>query len=466
MNVKYDLTKGNITKALLVVAIPTLFGSLIQMSYNLIDMFWVARVDQLGYVPEQAVSAVGTVGFYPWFGFGLIFLAKIGTSVLISQAAGENDMNRVRKTGNNGLILMAFFGVLYTLFGRFGASMFVGWFDTGSANVDQFAIIYMQIVTLAGMSYFIVNLFNGVYDGLGKTVNTLLVTSSGIVLNIILDPIFILKDINIFGIHINGLGLGVPGAAYATAIGQTSILVIYLIIYLSKHRPFKIQPFKDFDFEYIKRISRIGVFVGLQSILFTFISMMIARMVVSYGRAPMAIQRVGSQIESVAWMIASGFQVALASFVGQNFGARQYDRIRDGYKRSMRILVPYGIAVNVLLFVFAEELFGIFFTNPDTLLIGKTYLEILSVSQLFMIVELATAGVFNGLGKTFYPSTVSIVGNILRIPGAIVLGAGLGYAGIWMAVSGSSVIKGTVLVIWLIYFLRKLGKPGGLVFEN
>ena len=467
MKKKFDLTQGNILKALLIVALPTLGTSLIQMAYNLTDMFWVARVDQLGLVPEEAVSAIGTVGFYPWLGFGLILLAKIGTSVKVSQAAGMNDMKLVGKIGNNGLILMFILGLAYSLFGYFGAHLFVGWFNSGNANIDAYAINYMQIVTSFGLSFFLVNLFNGVYDGLGKTINTLLVTSTGLILNIILDPIFILDKINLFNIvTINGLGMGVKGAAIATVIGQTSILIIYIGIYLSKYRPFKINVVKYFDWNVLKEISRIGVFVGIQSMLFTFISMIIARMVLSYGEGPMAIQRVGSQIESVAWMIASGFQVALASFVGQNFGARKYERIKEGYKTSMKLLVPYGIIVNVLLFIFAKEIFGLFFSNPETLKIGKIYLEILSISQLFMIVELATAGVFNGLGKTFYPSVVSIGGNLLRIPGALIIGTTLSYSGIWMTVSASSIIKGTILVIWVLYFLKRLGKPGGILFEN
>lgn len=180
----------------------------------------------------------------------------------------------------------------------------------------------------------------------------------------------------------------------------------------------------------------------------------------------MAVQRVGSQLEAFAWMIASGFQVALASFVGQNFGAKRYDRIKEGYRVSIKLLVPYGILISILMFIFAEQLFSIFFDNPDTLAIGKTYLRILSVSQLFMIVELATAGVFNGLGKTFYPSVVGVSGNLLRIPIAIILGASMGYAGIWWGVSISSIVKGLVLVTWLVYFLRTLGKTGGIVFEN
>jgi len=467
MKKKFDLTSGNIIRDLLIVALPTLGTSLIQMAYNLTDMFWVSKVDQLGFIPEEAVGAVGTIGFYPWFGFGLILLAKIGTSVRVSQTAGRNEMHLVEKIGNNGLLLMLGFGILYSLFGIFGADMYVAWFNVENANVNVFAVDYMHIISYFGIAFFTVNLFNGVYDGLGKTINTLFVTASGLILNIILDPIFILNEVNVFGLFtIQGLGMGVSGAAWATGIGQSSILFTYAVIYMSKWKPFAIRIIKQFDLKIIKQIFNIGVFVGVQSMLFTAISMVVAKMVVSYGEGPLAIQRIGSQIESVAWMIASGFQVALASFVGQNFGAGKYDRIREGYKQSMKLLIPYGILVNILLFVFAEQLFSIFFENPATLAIGKTYLEILSMSQLFMIVELATAGVFNGLGKTMYPSTVGIVGNALRIPLAILLSMSLGFAGIWWAVSITSVIKGILLAVWLIYFLKRLGKANGLVFEN
>lgn len=481
MKKKIDLTNGNIIFSLLIVAIPTLLSSLIQMAYNLTDMFWIARVDRIGLVSEEAVSAIGTAGFYPWLGFGFIMLAKIGTSVKVSQSAGMNNMERVEKFANNGLVLMFILGLLYSLFGVFGAKYFIGWFATGNANIDQYAISYMQIVSGFGLALFMVNLFNGVYDGLGLTIFTLYVTSVGLILNIILDPIFILNEISVFGLFtINGFGMGVEGAAIATVIGQSSILLIYGVIFsIKKLRPFSVRIFSNFDMNYIKEITKVGVFVGIQSVLFTFISMYLAKMVVSFGDKPMAVQRVGSQIESFAWMIASGFQVALASFVGQNFGAKRYDRIKLGYKRSMQILIPYGIVIGIIFYVFARDIFGLFFYGKEeTLDIGTRYLRILSVSQVFMIIELVSAGVFNGLGKTFYPSFVGVMGNLFRIPTAIFLtgglvigslhinGFGMDYSGIWFGVSASSIIKGTVLAIWLITFLRRLGKQDGIIFEN
>ncbi len=475
MKNKIDLTKGNILRDLLIVAIPTLLTSLIQMAYNLTDMFWVAQVDGLELysnlttelVGEMAVAAVGTAGFYPWFGFGIMMLASIGTSVKVSQAAGMHDQNLLQRIGNNGILLMAIIAILYLSFGVFFNQVFIGFFKIDNLEMFDMATSYLRIVTSFGFALCMVQLFNGVYNGLGKTMMTFYISFSGLFLNIILDPIFILDTVNVFGLFtINGLGMGVEGAAYATGIGQLSILIIYIVIYTNKTwRPFTITV-KEYSSKVLNEILRIGLPTAIQSIVFTLIAMNVARMVLEFGEEPMAVQRVGSQIESVAWMIASGFQVALASFVGQNFGAEKYDRIKEGYKTAMKLLVPYGILVNLVLFVFARPLFSIFFSNPVTLDIGETYLRILSISQLFMIVELATAGVFNGLGMTKYPSIVGITGNLLRIPAAMILGASIGYAGIFWGVSMSSVLKGTVLVIWLLYFLRKLGKPDGILFEN
>ena len=190
--------------------------------------------------------------------------------------------------------------------------------------------------------------------------------------------------------------------------------------------------------------------------LFTTIAIIIAIMVASYGDAATTIQRLGSQIEALAWMVASGFQVALASFIGQNYGAGKMDRVKDGYITALKLLVPYGIFINIIMFVFAEQMIGLFIDDPDTLIIGKRYLEVLSISQLFMIIELGTAGAFNGLGKTRIPSTVGFLGNLTRIPLGIMLALPLGVYGIWWAVSISSILKGTVLTVWFLMYLRKL----------
>ncbi len=439
---KIDLTEGNILKKLLIVAIPTLLTSLAQMTYNLTDMFWVGRVGRIGLNPIEAVAAVGTAGYYPWFGFGMILIVKVGVSVLVSQSAGRNDKAAIERYATNGIVLMAIIALIYSFYGLVFTSHYVGLFNIESVTVVEYATAYLRIISLAAMAMFMVNLFNGVYDGLGKTINTFYITVSGLILNMILDPVLIL-----------GFGLGVTGAAIATAISQTLVLVIYIAIYVSRHRPVDINFIKYVRWAPLKQIFRLGLPVGLQSMIMTVISIVIGVFVASYGPSVMSINRVGSQIEALSWMVASGFQVALASFIGQNYGAYKIDRVKAGYITSLKILVPYGLTVSLILFVFARPLFQIFISDPVTLAGGVVYLRIFSISQLFMILELMVSGAFNGLGKTKIPSMIGILGNSLRIPFAFMATTA---AGIWWTLSLSSVLKGTIIVVLFAWYLRKL----------
>ena len=449
MKVKIDLTEGSILKKLLIVAVPMLLTSLVQMLYNLTDMFWVARVYRIGLDPTVAVAAVGTAGYYMWFGFGLILIAKVGVSVKVSQAAGKNDSERVNRIATNGLVTMSLMALVFSIYGIFFNHHFVGIFNIGDADVVDNAMAYMRIVTMAGFSFFLVNMFNGVYDGLGKTINTFYIAGSGLVLNMILDPIMIL-----------GLGLGVQGAALATAISQTVVLVIYIVIYRSPIRPAIISFKKYLSLKVIKEIFVLGLPVGIQSMLMTAISIVLGIMVAQYGASIMSVSRIGSQIEALSWMIASGFQVALAAFVGQNVGAGQYQRVKDGYVTSMKVLIPYGLAVNALLFFGAKPLFSLFIDTQPTLDQGITYLRILSLSQLFMILDMVTAGAFNGFGKTYIPSAIQMIGNAIRIPLAIALSSIMipEVNGIWWALNISSVFKGTILFGLFLYFIIRFNQ--------
>jgi putative MATE family efflux protein len=449
LKVKIDLTEGPILKKLLMVAVPMLLTSLVQMAYNLTDIFWVSRVDRIGQIKEQAVASVGTAGFYAWFGFGLILIVKVGVSVRVSQAAGRNDQETVNRIATNGLIAMGFLALAYSIFGVFFGRFFIGLFNISEEIVITQGTSYLRIVSSVGMAYFLVNMFNGVYDGLGKTINTFAMTVSGLILNMILDPILIL-----------GLGLGVNGAATATAISQSFVLISYLVLYLSKRRP-AILSFKRYaSMKTVKDIMFLGLPVGIQSMLMTSISIVLGIMVAQYGSSIMSVSRIGSQIEALSWMIASGFQIALASFVGQNVGANQIARVKDGYKTSMKLLVPYGLFVNALLFFGSALLFGLFIPDEPTLSEGANYLRILSISQIFMILEMVTAGALNGFGKTYIVSFIQMAGNLIRIPLAFFLSMVLtpSVNGIWWALSISSMFKGILIVLLFVFFLKGLNQ--------
>ena len=156
-------------------------------------------------------------------------------------------------------------------------------------------------------------------------------------------------------------------------------------------------------------------------------------------------------------MTAAGFSTALASFTGQNYGAGQFSRIRQGYRLTLCIAGGVGLAAGVLFFVLNEEIFSLFVNEPEAIAAGGDYLKILALSQLFMVTESVTAGAFNGTGHTLPPALTGILLTGARIPLAYLLTAvpELGLNGIWWSITLSSILKGTVLPLWFLYFQRR-----------
>ena len=217
----------------------------------------------------------------------------------------------------------------------------------------------------------------------------------------------------------------------------------------------KIHLLKSFHKESMAQIIRIGFPIGVQSMFFTAISMIIARMVAGFGDAAVAVQKVGSQIESISWMTAEGFGAAVSAFMAQNLGAGSKERIIKGYRVAIGLEIVWGILCTVLLIVFPDYIFKIFITEKEILPMGVDYLKILGVAQFFMCIELTTAGAFTGLGKTIPPSITSIVLSAVRIPIASVLVAGgMGLNGIWWSITISCILKGIVMFVWFLYYLK------------
>ncbi|WP_313757560.1 MATE family efflux transporter, partial [Tissierella sp.] len=188
-----------------------------------------------------------------------------------------------------------------------------------------------------------------------------------------------------------------------------------------------------------------------------FISMILTKILAKWGSTPVAVQSVGSQIESISWMTAEGFSTAISAFVGQNYGAENYDRVKEGYYAGLKIVGTIGIFATVLLIFFGEPIFRIFTPNDATAISqGIVYLRILGFSQFFITIEIASAGAFNGIGRTQIPAITGVVLNALRIPGALILSSTvLGMTGVWWSMSISTVFKGIILTSLFIYVLRK-----------
>ena len=447
-----NLTQGSILSALFKLAIPIMGTSFVQMAYNMTDMIWVGRVG------SRAVAAVGTAGFFTWLAMAFILIPKIGAEVGVAQSIGKNDMKEAKVYIKHTLQMIVVIALIYALSLITFRKPLIGFFNLGEPDIIQNAINYLVIISFGLVFYFINPVFTAIFNGYGESRTPFIINSIGLLVNMVLDPLLIL-----------GLGpiprLEVAGAAIATVIAQAVVTLIFVLNARMRPELFSgLNLFKAPDMAHINKIFKLGLPVALQSGLFTVFAMVIARIIAQWGPIPIAVQKVGSQIEAVSWMTAGGFQTAMSTFVGQNYGAKNWDRISKGYMVGLAIMTVIGIFTTGLLYFGARPIFSIFIPEAESISYGVVYLKILALSQLFMCIELTTAGAFNGLGNTVPPSIIGIVFNALRIPGALILSAtSLGLNGVWWAISISSIFKGVILATWYMMLLKKSNKAIGEV---
>lgn len=305
------------------------------------------------------------------------------------------------------------------------------------------------LISIMGTVFSILNtLYATILNAMGNSKQPFHIFSVGLVLNIILDPFLI------FGVG-SFEGWGVVGAAIATL--TANIVVTLLFVIKTRHSEL-IAKSSVWDTHLMKEVIRLGIPITIQRVTFTLISIIIAKIIVRWGAEAIAVQKVGIQIESISYMTIGGLQGAIAAFFGQNYGARQLDRIKQGYQKALLLTSVFGIIISLIFILFPQQLFSLFLSDEASLELGTDYMRIIGFSQLFMCMELMTVGAFNGIGKTHIPPIFSITFTALRIPLALILSEPFGLNGVWMSIALSSVFKGLVLVFW---FRRSLGKMKG-----
>lgn len=444
MKKQVNLLEGSISKSLTRLAIPIMGTSLIQMAYNLTDMIWIGKIG------SNAVAAVGAAGMYLWLASGLATIPRMGGQVKVGQALGSGDEQRAAAYAKGAIQMGIVFGVLFGCVCLLFSKGLISFFQLNYDEVIADAEIYL-IITGGGILFNFLNLiFTGILTAMGNSAVTFRANTIGLAANIILDPVLIF-----------GIGplptLGVAGAAVATLFAQFLVFVVYFFVIVREKYVFsKIQILIPAEKTYLVDMAKLGIPVAAQNILFSSISMVIARLIAGWGDAAVAVQKVGSQIESISWMTADGFASAVNAFIAQNYGAEKKERVRQGYHTAMKIMLLWGILTSAALIFFPKFFFQIFIQEPQVLPMGVDYLRILGMSQLFMCTEITTSGAFQGLGKTFPPAIEGVLLNLLRIPMALVLSAtALGLNGVWWSISISSVCKGIILPAWFAVTLRR-----------
>lgn len=441
MEKKINLLEGPIFSSLMKLALPIMGTSLIQMAYNLTDMIWIGRIG------ANAVAAVGSAGMYMWLSNGISTLAKMGGQVRVGQSIGSQNKKDAAQYASATIQLGIIFGVIYGMITLLFHSQMIGFFHLTSPDVIKDAEIYLIITCGFVVINFVNQIFTSLMTAIGNSHHPFVATAIGLVINIVLDPLLI------FGLH-----MGVMGAAIATVIAQAIVLIL-MLYYAKKDKILfdEMRVMQKNTSSIFMRIIKIGLPTGIQSMCFTFISMVIARFIAGYGDVAIAVQKVGSQIESISWMSAEGFGNALNAFVAQNYGAENIERVKKGTFSALKTCMIWGVFTTLVLLIFPQFIFQIFISEKDVIPLGIDYLQILAFSQLFMCIESTLAGALNGLGKTFIPSSVSIVLTVARIPLVMILSTTfLALNGIWWSISISSIAKGVVIAICYSRVMKKI----------
>lgn len=432
---KIDLTEGKVISVITALALPIMGSSFLQFANNLIDMIWVGRLG------SGAVASIGSASFFVGLGYSINSLVVIGTGIKVSHAVGEKDEDGIKHYINAGLIINLILAIVYGAILILGGKALIGFLKLNNPIVEKDAYLFLAISGPTIFFTFFNLLYSRIQGSFGNNKTAFKINSIGLIINIILDPIFIYV-----------FKLGVSGAAIATLIATVIMYILYkvkskgLIEYKRKH---------GIEYSKVKEIIKLGSPMAFQRVLFTLINIVLARIVAIFGSDAIAAQKIGVQIESISFMVIGGLNGAIASFTGQNFGAKKFKRIKEGYKAAIKVGIIYSGSIAIMFWIFPKSLTRIFVSEASTVNIASGYLQIIAFSMIFSVVEMVSNGLFTGIGKPKIPSIISIVFTALRIPMALILIKFIGVSGIWWSTAISSILKGVFSYLMYMYESKK-----------
>lgn len=428
---KIDLTKGNVTSVLTKLALPIMGSSLLQFTYNIVDMLLV------GNLGSDAVASIGSSSFFVGLGYSINAMVVIGTGIKVSHGIGEKNDIKVKRYINAGLIINLIMALVYGLILIIGGRNLIGFLRINNPDVENSAYYYLAFHAPILFFNFFNTLFTRIFGSYGNNKSAFKISAIGVIVNMIFDPIFIYA-----------LNFGVLGAAGGTLVANIVMFILFLI---KSNGAFKLNFSLGIDYKTSIDIIKLGIPNSFQRILFTGINILLARIVAEFGSDAIAAQKIGLQIESVTYMVIGGLNGAVTSFTGQNFGAKKYKRILQGYNAALKIGIIYALLMAALFIFCNVPLAKLFIREKNTISITSSYLSIIASSEVFSAVEMISNGFFTGIGKPYIPSIISIVFTGLRIPMSLLFKRFFAVNGVWISISLSSILKG--ITSYLIYLI-------------
>ena len=267
-------------------------------------------------------------------------------------------------------------------------------------DVIDLAERYMRIYFLGSIFNTVYNMGAGIFRALGDSRKPLYFLIVGCVVNIILDVLLV-----------GFTPLGVAGAAWATIISQaaSAVLVVIYLRRLDEDIRLSLRKLR-LDSVILKDTLRIGLPTGIQSILYTISNLIIQANVNAFGTATAAAWAAYGKLDAVFWMAINAFGIAATTFVGQNYGAKLYDRVRSGVKISLSIGGIMTVLISIVFLLLQDKGLMLFTTDQEVLSIGVSILLILVPTWItYMPIEILS-GVMRGCGKTLIPTIITVVG--------------------------------------------------------
>ncbi len=440
MKQTHDFTKGKVAGPLLKMAVPLIATNFIQTAYNITDMIWVGKLG------SGAVVSVGTAGFAVNMATALFTLVATGTGIKLAHSIGAKDHGALKQYIVNSYLMAAVLAVLYAGGVFIFQDALLSFFNLGDPTIVAHAKDYLVISMVSVPFMFFNMLYASILNSYGNSKRSFQLNTFGLLANMVLDPLLI------FGLG-GVLQLGVAGAAWASLIGR---LIVFSLSLYDSRRVLRDQA-RDIklDNSKIREVMVMGLPFTLQRVAFTGIGIYMAKLIADFGAVGIAVQKIGLQVEAISYMTIGGLYGAVSVFIGQNYGAKQIKRIGIGYRVGLAFSIVFGLFTTGVFLAFARPIFSIFVADQATIAMGVQYLTIIGLSQVFMCMEIVGMASFNGMGKTYVPAAVSLTFTTLRIPLALYLAhkVNLGLDGVWWSISGTSMVKGSVLTLFFVAYL-------------
>ena len=387
------ITEGVIWKQLLSFFFPILLGTFFQQMYNTVDTIVVGR-----FVGTQALAAVGSTAALISLLNGFFVGLSSGATVLVSQFFGASDRKGVCKALHTGIGLSLVLGLLITFLGFAAGPQILRLTKTPEDCLSD-AILYTRIYFAGAVASMVYNMGAGILRAMGDSKRPMLFLVITCFANIVMDIVCVVF-----------LDLGVAGAAIATVFSQivSAVLVVLVLYRLPEEFSLRVKQLR-MDGHLLRRILYVGVPAGLQFVTFDLANILIQSGINSFGAATVAAFTAYGKTDALTWMVSGAFGVSITTFVGQNFGAQKYDRIRKSVWVCLGMSVVLIGSLSALEITFRELILGVFSTDSEVIRLGA-YVMLWTVpfNVVFMPVEIF-GGAMRGTGYSLAPTAITSV---------------------------------------------------------